>query len=83
MQRALDHHEGCPEVAQAVARQIQERTHRRVGDLHVEARDGRVVVRGRTRTYYLKQLAQVAALEVLGAGRTLINEIHVLASPVA
>ena len=66
-------HDLCTEVEQ----QIQERTHRRVGDLHVETRDGRVVVRGQTRTYYLKQLAQVAALEVLGAGRTLVNDIQV------
>lgn len=63
----------CSEVEQ----QIQERTHRRVGDLCVEACKDCVVVRGRTRTYYLKQLAQVAALEVLGAGRTLINNIVV------
>jgi hypothetical protein len=77
MCRDPDQRNICTEVEQAVEQQIQERTHGRVGDLHVEARDGRVVVRGRTRTYYLKQFAQVAALEVLGAGRTLVNDIQV------
>jgi BON domain-containing protein len=75
--RRIQQSNSCTEVEQAVEQQIQERTHRRVGDLHVEAHDGQVVVRGQTRTYYVKQLAQVAALEVLGAGRTLVNDIQV------
>jgi hypothetical protein len=49
-----------------IERHISERTWGRVDQLAVEVIDGQVRVRGRTRTYYLKQLAIQACLEVLG-----------------
>jgi hypothetical protein len=45
---------------------IRERTWDRVRDLCVKADPGGVLVRGRTRTYYIKQLAIQAVREVLG-----------------
>lgn len=38
--------------------QVRERTGRRIRDLLIELSAERVVLRGRTTTYYLKQLAQ-------------------------
>ena len=46
-------------------RQIVQRTLGRVRDLHVETQDNRVVVRGFTPSYFVKQLAIQASLEVL------------------
>jgi hypothetical protein len=46
-------------------RQIQVRTGRRIRDLAIELSPGRVVLRGHTTTYYLKQLAQVGVRELL------------------
>jgi hypothetical protein len=78
MQREHEQTSTHIEVERTIEQHIQKRTNRRVGDLHVEARDDRVVVlRGWTRTYYLKQLAQVAAQELLGSGRMLVNDIQV------
>ena len=38
--------------------QIRSRTGRRVRDLAIEMRPERIILRGRTTTYYVKQLAQ-------------------------
>jgi hypothetical protein len=46
-------------------RHIQTRTGRRIRNLSVEMNPDRVILRGRTTTYYLKQLAQQGVLEVL------------------
>jgi hypothetical protein len=48
-----------------------------VRDLHVVARDGGLVLRGRTHTYYVKQLVQHSVLQVCARG-ALANEIEVL-----
>ena len=45
--------------------QIHERTGGKVRQLQVFVADGAVVIAGRTRNYYHKQLALVAALEIL------------------
>ena len=50
-----------------VAQSITRRTHGQIGSLHVEAADGRVVVHGRARSYYARQLAQEAVMEALKA----------------
>jgi hypothetical protein len=50
----------------ALEDRIRERTWDRVRDLCVKADPGGVLVRGRTRTYYIKQLAIQAVREVLG-----------------
>jgi hypothetical protein len=44
---------------------IATRTGRRVRDLRVEVQPGAVVLRGRTDSYYVKQLAQHGARELL------------------
>ncbi len=49
---------------------------RRVGDFRVLAQDGGLVLQGRARTYYAKQLAQHAVMDVTAA-RILANEIQV------
>jgi len=51
-------------------RQIVQRTLGRVRDLHVETQDNRVVVRGFTPSYFVKQLAIQASLEVLDLEHT-------------
>jgi hypothetical protein len=47
-----------------------------VWNLHVEFNGQEVVLRGRTATYYTKQLAQHGALEILG-GQPVVNDIEV------
>jgi osmotically-inducible protein OsmY len=44
---------------------ISKHTGRRVQELAVEVHAGRVVVRGRTRSYYVKQLAQHGVRDLL------------------
>ena len=71
--------------AQAVSRlqfeaEIRSRTHRRVRDLSLEVNDDRVVLRGRTDTYYIKQLAQEVVRELL-PDIPLINAIVVAPLP--
>lgn len=46
-------------------RRITARTHGRVFDTEVELIDGRLIVRGRSRSYYGKQLACAAAVELM------------------
>jgi|GEM_PF-5143866 len=48
-----------------VEKQISQRTLGQVHNLQIEARDNRVVVRGCTPSYFVKQLAIHAAMEVL------------------
>jgi hypothetical protein len=69
-------------LRQEVERHIHLRTGRRVRDLSVEIEPERVVLRGRAGSYYVKQLAQHGALEVL-PGVALSNTIVVELSPPA
>lgn len=62
----------CEELEQ----HIRDRTGRRVHGLCVEVRDEQVVLRGRTSSYYIKQLAQHSVWDVLPDAR-LDNEIVV------
>jgi hypothetical protein len=65
----------------SVERLVRGRLRGRVRDLCLEVRDHGVVLHGRTRTYYVKQLAQ--HLVMAGTGlRVLANEIEVAAPPV-
>jgi hypothetical protein len=57
-------------------RHIQQCTGRRVRALCVEVGDGQVVLRGRTSSYYVKQLAQHGVWDVLPDVR-LANDIVV------
>jgi hypothetical protein len=59
-----------------LARHILDRTGRRVHGLRVEVRDEQVVLRGRTSSFYLKQLAQHCVWDMLPEAR-LENDIEV------
>jgi hypothetical protein len=54
-----------PQLQVELERHIQIRTGRRIRDLSVELNSDRVVLRGYTATYYLKQLAQQGVRELL------------------
>ena len=63
-------------VVERIERYVQNRTGGMIRDLRVEILDGRVLISGRTSTYYNKQLATHAALDVL-EDVSLNNEIEV------
>ena len=65
------------ELADRVLAKIVRRTGGQVRELRVEADEERVVLRGRSRTYHVKQLAQEAALDETGGWPSLANEIEV------
>jgi hypothetical protein len=56
---------------------VQSRTGGRIRGLSVVVIDRDVIISGRTTTYYLKQLATHAALDLTGQFATLTNEIAV------
>ena len=64
-------------LAQRIGEAVQSRTGGNVRELHVEMDDRRVVLTGRTSTYYSKQLATHAVYDVL-TGAELTNDIEVL-----
>ena len=64
------------DLTSTIKHRIHSRTHGRVWNLHVEFNGQAVVLRGRTTTYYTKQLAQHGALEIL-SGQPLVNDIEV------
>ena len=49
----------------------------RVQHLQVVCSEGRLILKGRSRTYHVKQLAQQAVLDVTGGYPLLINQIMV------
>ena len=53
------------ERRQELERHIQDRTGRRVQELCVDVSDEQIVLRGRTSSYYIKQLAQHSVWDVL------------------
>jgi hypothetical protein len=57
--------------------QVQVRTNRQVRNLSIELRPGRVVLRGQTSSYYVKQLAQHEVLGSLPAEVRVENTITV------
>jgi hypothetical protein len=52
------------ETQRELERHIQARTGRRIRDLSIELRPERIVLRGQTSTYYVKQLAQHGVRDV-------------------
>jgi hypothetical protein len=60
-----------------LTRLVESDTGRRVSDLRVEVRPGRLVLSGRTGSYYVKQLAQHNLRQHLPAGLRLDNAIVV------
>jgi hypothetical protein len=65
-----------PEIANLVEARIRTRVGGRMGDLEVSIRDNGVILRGHAPTYYVKQIAQHAAMETTGLP-VLANEIEV------
>ena len=65
------------DLADRLEVQIARRTGGQVRDLRVTFHDDRIVMRGRSRTYHLKQIAQEAALDETGGRPILVNEIAV------
>jgi len=65
------------DLADRLETNITRRTCGQVRDLRILASDDRVVLRGRSRTYHVKQLAQEAALDETGGTPALVNEIEV------
>lgn len=63
-------------LAETVKREVHERTSGKIHGLRVEVRESTVRLQGRCSTFYCKQLAQHAAMALIGEG-TLINEIEV------
>ena len=57
--------------------QVHMRTNRQVRNLSIELRPGRVVLRGQTSSYYVKQLAQHEILGSLPADVRVENTISV------
>lgn len=55
----------APEVLQELIRLVLVRTSRRVRDLTIELSPERIVLRGRTSSYYVKQLAQHGVREMM------------------
>ncbi len=64
-----------PSVEQ-LAGLVQRRLHGQVRDLRLLLRDQGLIVQGQTSTYYAKQLAQQAVMEITGLA-ILANEIEV------
>lgn len=54
------------DLAAALEQHVAQRTWGRLRGLAVDTYDGRVTIRGQSRSYYHKQLAIQACLEVLG-----------------
>jgi len=61
-------------LEERVEQVVHSRTSGRIRGLRVQVQDGRVVISGRTATYYNKQLATHAALE---AASSVQNEVEV------
>lgn len=65
-----------PELIQEMEARVVRRAHGRIRDVKVELHKGGLILRGRTSSYYLKQLAQHALLEAAPLP-LLANEIEV------
>jgi len=65
------------DLAERVEGQIIRRAGGQIRNLVVLAPGDRIILRGRSRTYHAKQLAQEAALELTGGRPMLVNEIEV------
>jgi hypothetical protein len=64
-------------LGEQITRLVQSRTGGCIQGLNVEVIDRDVVITGRTSTYYLKQLATHATLDLAGQFTTLTNDVSV------
>ncbi len=67
---------GRPEILSELEKLVEDRTHRRIRNLQIELDEGSVVIKGRARSYHVKQLAQHGILDVMPEVR-LVNAIEV------
>ena len=65
------------QLERAVEEQIVQRTWGRIHALRVERIGERLIIHGRTSSYYVKQLALLAALEVLGSRETATLDLDI------
>jgi hypothetical protein len=65
-----------PEILSELEKLVEERTHRRIRNLQIELDEGSVIIKGRARSYLVKQLAQHGILDVMPQVR-LVNAIEV------
>jgi osmotically-inducible protein OsmY len=63
-----------------IKRKIRQQTSGGVQNLKIELADGTLTLRGSCNSFYCKQKAQHAAMDLL-TGETLVNEIQVAAVP--
>ncbi|HLW63689.1 MAG TPA: hypothetical protein VKS79_00120 [Gemmataceae bacterium] len=68
---------GLPELKESIRRRILERTGDRIRDLEVEVTEARIEIRGRTASFYIKQLAIQGTLDVIGVPTTTPIEVNV------
>jgi hypothetical protein len=64
-------------LAEQIMRLVQSKTGGKIVGLNVSVTGADVIISGRTTTYYLKQLATHAALDLSGRFATLTNDIVV------
>ena len=64
-------------LAHNLEESVLQRTNRQIRNLSIEVRPGRVVLRGQTTSYYMKQLAQHEVLGNLPADVRVENSITV------
>jgi hypothetical protein len=64
-------------LGEQITRLVQSRTGGRIHGLNVEVIGRDVIISGRTTTYYVKQLATHAALDLAGQFTTLTNDVTV------
>ena len=66
-----------PGLARRIEGNIERRANGRIRDLRVFCVEDRIILTGRARTQYAKQLAQEAALDLAAGHPTLANQIVV------
>ena len=69
--------EGEAQLAEQIEGQIERRASGRIRDLHVECSEDMIILKGRSRTYHAKQLAQQVVLDLTGGHPALANQIVV------
>ena len=65
------------DLADRIEGHIERRASGRIRDLHVVCSDDAIILRGRSRTYHAKQLAQQAVLDLTDGHPLLTNQIVV------
>jgi hypothetical protein len=65
------------DLAERLEGYIELKSSGRIRDLHVVCSDDMIIIRGRSRTYHAKQLAQQAALDFTDGDALLTNQIEV------